>query len=150
MKKKLNIDKSFNEFITEKGHSEQDTFVAFMDGDKMTTLKGLYNELESSLKFPDYFGGNWNAVDDCMTDLSWINEKKYLIAIANFQNVLSEYEFDINYKKEDMTNFIGSLIDAIKYWHTPDCPDEWFGHTYRDFDVYIQERGEVYKLEPDS
>lgn len=149
MKKKLNVKKDFKDFITEKKLSEKDTFVVIMNGDRMTTLKGLYYELESSLKFPSYFGGNWNAVDDCITDLSWIKEKNYLIAITNFQNVLTEYEFDINYKNEDMANFIDSLISAIKYWHTPDCPDEWFGHTYRNFDVYIQEKDDIYKLEPD-
>lgn len=32
------------------------------------------------MSFPDYFGGNWDALEDCLTDLLWVNAKGYVIA----------------------------------------------------------------------
>lgn len=36
-------------------------------GDKATLLA----ELGRALDFPDYYGGNWDALDECLADLSW-------------------------------------------------------------------------------
>ncbi len=36
-------------------------------GDKASLLCALSRELH----FPDYFGGNWDALDECLADLSW-------------------------------------------------------------------------------
>jgi hypothetical protein len=32
----------------------------------------LFSVLSAELNFPDYFGRNWDALFDCLTDLSWI------------------------------------------------------------------------------
>lgn len=34
--------------------------------------QSLFEELAESLRFPDYFGFNWNALEDCIRDLSWL------------------------------------------------------------------------------
>ena len=39
----------------------------------ITTTADLFDGLAEALSFPSYFGHNWNAVDECMTDLSWIS-----------------------------------------------------------------------------
>ncbi|MDP2431000.1 MAG: barstar family protein [Pseudomonadota bacterium] len=36
-------------------------------GDKESLLAALGRELH----FPDYYGGNWDALDECLADLSW-------------------------------------------------------------------------------
>jgi hypothetical protein len=40
----------------------------------------------SALLFPSYFGSNWDALEDCMTDLSWIEATGYVLLIENAEN----------------------------------------------------------------
>lgn len=34
----------------------------------------LFRLLARTLNFPDHFGGNWSALDDCMRDLQWLDD----------------------------------------------------------------------------
>ncbi len=36
-----------------------------------------------SLDFPDWFGQNWDALADCLADLSWIEAEGYLLLLMN-------------------------------------------------------------------
>jgi RNAse (barnase) inhibitor barstar len=36
------------------------------------TKAELFHFLSIELKFPDYFGKNWDALDECIGDLSWL------------------------------------------------------------------------------
>lgn len=33
--------------------------------------EGMLGAIASALGFPDWFGANWDALEDCLTDLSW-------------------------------------------------------------------------------
>ncbi len=46
--------------------------VRFVRGRKAETTARFYDELAAALQFPDYFGENWDAVNDCLTDLGWL------------------------------------------------------------------------------
>lgn len=34
---------------------------------------GFFNLLKDELAFPDYFGNNWDAADECIRDLCWLD-----------------------------------------------------------------------------
>lgn len=34
-----------------------------------------------ALEFPRWFGGNWDALEDCLTDLSWLNSEGQVLLI---------------------------------------------------------------------
>ncbi len=37
-----------------------------------------------TLQFPDYFGANWDALEDCLTDMSWNVSEGYVIVYDHF------------------------------------------------------------------
>ena len=40
-----------------------------LDGNNMKTISGVHLELKRKLKLPNYYGGNLDALWDCLTDL---------------------------------------------------------------------------------
>src|SRR4051794_34142310 len=45
----------------------------------ITTKHALLGMLAESLQFPDYFGANWDALDECLRDLSWLPVRAVVI-----------------------------------------------------------------------
>lgn len=48
-------------------------------GEKSTLMKNL----SVALGFPDWFGANWDALEDCLTDLSWRPASGYVVLIEH-------------------------------------------------------------------
>lgn len=40
----------------------------------------LFDVLSDALAFPDYWGRNWDALNDMLTDLSWIEQRRIMLA----------------------------------------------------------------------
>jgi hypothetical protein len=60
-----------------RGSSLSPVRVAFSD--KVQLLKNL----AIALGFPDWFGHNWDALEDCLTDLSWREAPAHVLLIEN-------------------------------------------------------------------
>jgi RNAse (barnase) inhibitor barstar len=43
-----------------------------LDGKSCASLDAFYGEIAAAFKFPEYFGKNFQALLDCLADLSWI------------------------------------------------------------------------------
>ena len=41
----------------------------------------LFKRLAAALEFPDWFGHNWDALADCLGDLSWLPADGYLLLL---------------------------------------------------------------------
>jgi hypothetical protein len=53
------------------------------DGD---ALRAIAN----ALRFPDWFGGNWDALEDCLSDLSWRPGDGHVLVFRNWQALRSD------------------------------------------------------------
>jgi RNAse (barnase) inhibitor barstar len=74
--------------------------------EKMKTRKEALAHIAEVFKFPDYFGHNLDALDECITDLEWINADNYVILL--FGQI-----------EEPIREIIrGILIEAVKYWES--------------------------------
>ncbi len=70
----------------------------------------LIKELSEQLKFPDYFGYNWDALYECLTDLSWIQERHIVIV----------HDFKLNIDIESLNTYLYLLYDANNKWKEKD------------------------------
>ena len=82
-----------------------------IQGAKCQTTDGLLTECARALDFPDYFGHNWDALEECLTDLEWLPAKGYILLITDAGCVLPDDE-------EEYETFLEILRDAGEAWGT--------------------------------
>ncbi len=83
--------------------------IRIIQGKKCRTPSGLFGEFARALAFPDYFGHNWDALEECLADLEWLPAKGYVLLITDTQAVLPEAE-------EDYETLLEVLDDAGEAW----------------------------------
>lgn len=73
-------------------------------GHKSPDDSRLFDELAAALQFPYYFGENWNAVWDCITDLNWLKGASLLIIFDSAQHLLSTSNDDFRILVRQLTD----------------------------------------------
>jgi hypothetical protein len=56
------------------------SFVARLPG-RLSRKYDLLRALSTGLKFPSYFGYNWDALEECLNDLSWLGERTSVVIV---------------------------------------------------------------------
>jgi hypothetical protein len=74
-------------------------FVA-LGSDKDAMLKAI----AQSLRFPEWFGANWDALEDCLTDLSWRDGTGHVILFSGA------------HPGDDLGILIDVLSSAAEFW----------------------------------
>lgn len=72
--------------------------------------KSLLRMLSEELDFPNYFGQNWDALWDCITDLEWIDQKDIILVHSSLP-VLNEHDLKI---------YLEILDETITFWDESD------------------------------
>jgi len=90
-------------------HPPTGLVLKIIKGRHCKTPASLFAEFARALKFPDYFGHNWDAVEECLTDLEWLPAKGYILLVTNAEGVLPEDE-------EEYETFLEILRDAGEAW----------------------------------
>lgn len=57
---------------------------------------GLFDALSKALKFPSHFGKNWDALNDCLTDLAWLNGNGWVLILGNGKTFAAKYQDDLD------------------------------------------------------
>ncbi|MFC9312754.1 barstar family protein [Streptomyces nigra] len=87
-----------------------------LDGAQMVNQASLFQEFKIKLQFPEYFGGNWNALDECLADLAWLDRSGYLLVIESEGSLLCDEEPDVR-------EMLGELLrDLSGEWSDSDPP----------------------------
>ena len=62
--------------------------------------------IAKALRFPDWFGGNWDALEDCLGDLSWRPGDGHVLVFRNWQALPGD----------DLGALIDVLRSSAEFW----------------------------------
>ena len=71
--------------------------------------KQLFSAISQTMKFPSYFGGNWDAFEECLRDMDWLPGGGYVLALHSGKKLW-----------ESATQLAGSLVESWLF-----CAEEW-------------------------
>ena len=108
----------------------KDGVIRTIRGHKCATAADLHNEVAAVLQFPDYYGENWDAMDECITDLEWLPGSWYLINLCRVQSVLPDDE-------RNFKIFMSILLDAGRTWANPSYRGMSSEHPSKPFNIII-------------
>ena len=54
----------------------------------------LFERLAAALEFPEWFGHNWDALADCLGDLSWLPADGYLLLLEHCDGIRASHGAD--------------------------------------------------------
>jgi RNAse (barnase) inhibitor barstar len=87
--------------------------VRLLRGSKATTESDLFDECAAALQFPDYFGENWDALDECLADLDWLPGTGYVLIVVASEHLLAK-------EPKDRFELFLKMLDRIaEEWSTP-------------------------------
>ncbi|MEC4812271.1 MAG: barstar family protein [Scytonema sp. PMC 1069.18] len=114
----INRRKQILDKIIEK-LSQQKIQVFYLDGREISSKETFLRKVAEAMNFPTYFGVNWDALDECITDLTWCPAQRYVLF----------YERPDIFAQADPDNWqtaINILRSAEEYWETTNTPLDLF------------------------
>ncbi|MBS0509592.1 MAG: barstar family protein [Proteobacteria bacterium] len=73
------------------------------------TKAELLSRIATAMRFPPWFGHNWDALADCLMDLSWLPAPAYLIELQHLGDLRAA-------APEVVAILLEILADAAVYW----------------------------------
>ncbi|WP_407636660.1 barstar family protein [Kurthia huakuii] len=69
----------------------------------------MFREFAEKFSFPNYFGKNWAAFNECLNDLEWLEADEYVLIITNFEHLLAK-------KPNERDIFLEILKSTMYQW----------------------------------
>jgi RNAse (barnase) inhibitor barstar len=86
-----------------------------MDLAEVSDKQGLLDTLARRLEFPEWFGDNWDALEDCLMDLSWLDAPGYVIVLRDCDELIEQ-------NPDDFIVAIEVFDGAAAFWHETGHP----------------------------
>ncbi|MFI1652473.1 barstar family protein [Streptomyces avidinii] len=96
--------------------SSGSVYVARLNGQEMPDEVSTFQHFSEVLKFPEYFGWNWNAFYDCVRDLHWLSADNRILIIESAESILSQ-------NGDSRKKFFGCLWRAGQRWSYTKRPE---------------------------
>jgi RNAse (barnase) inhibitor barstar len=68
----------------------------------------LFDVLAEKLRFPDYFGRNWDALEECLRDLSWLPKDQPIVIVHD--------DLPLSANDASRSIYLDLLISVMKHW----------------------------------
>jgi len=84
-----------------------------IQGKRSKDVDSFFGEIAAALQFPYYFGENWPAFDECLTDLDWLEGDAYLLLVHDAHLLFCDTH------PADFSTLLRILESANQEWLTP-------------------------------
>jgi RNAse (barnase) inhibitor barstar len=118
--------------------ANKNTYVGEIDGINCIDVDAFLSEIAKSFRFPDYFGHNYNALEECINDLDWIDLPNYILYIKNYMAFLANE--NIQTKLDTLTLFRNACIE---WANVPNFEGEDDFRKKANFTIYIERCEEI-------
>lgn len=116
-----------------RGWQDSGLVVRAIRGRKARTVEGLFDEFAAAFQFPYYFGENWAAFRDCITDLDWLPFRPgVVVLIYGADQVLEDAH------PAELGTLIAALSSAADEFAEAVADGEWWDRPPVPFHVVLQ------------
>jgi len=86
-----------------------------IEGKNITRKEQLLNHAATAMHFPKSFGHNWDALEECLTDLEWVDAEGYVIYYDHIDGLLEAHP-------DQFETLVEILRDAVASWKEDGTP----------------------------
>jgi RNAse (barnase) inhibitor barstar len=86
-----------------------------IDGRRVLTKQRFLAVAGRALDFPNWFGTNWDAFEDCVTDLEWVRAPAYVVLLENMERFAERVP-------RDFDTALRILEAAAEFWSEEGVP----------------------------
>jgi RNAse (barnase) inhibitor barstar len=80
-----------------------------IEGKNINRKEQLLNHAATVMHFPGHFGDNWDALEECLTDLEWVDADGYVIYYDHIDGLLEHHP-------DQFETLVEILRDSVKSW----------------------------------
>ena len=83
-----------------------------IEGKNISRKEQLLNHVATAMHFPKDFGHNWDALEECLTDMDWVDADGYVIYYEHIEALQAT--------GDQFDTFVEILRDAVQSWKEDD------------------------------